>query len=194
MLGVVAGNVSRNVVPFERRRLVDASAAAPPAEPLVLPRARKPAWSTLAALGIATGLLAIALGTWAILSDARSSPAEKLSGANLEEALAILTASDASRVPLQGSVGRITLVATPDDRAALALDGLNPAPAEGGYEAWVVPPGSATPAPAGMFDGTERVVLLTRPVPSGTRVGVTLEREEGAGSPSRPLRLVATRP
>ncbi len=75
----------------------------------------------------------------------------------------------------------------------LALDGLGAAPDGRAYEAWVVPPGSATPLPAGTFHGTERVVLLTQPVPPGARVGVTLEQTGGVDHPSRPLRLAVER-
>ena len=50
-----------------------------------------------------------------------------------------------------------------------------------------------TPLPAGTFDGDERIVMLTRPAPPGSRVGVTLEANGGADRPTRPLRVVAER-
>ena len=85
------------------------------------------------------------------------------------------------------------LVAAPDDAALLVLNGLGRAPDGNVYEAWVVPPGSATPMPAGTFDGSDRIVPLTRPAPPGARVAVTLEADGGSERPTRPLRLVAER-
>jgi len=73
------------------------------------------------------------------------------------------------------------------------LDGLGAAPDGREYEAWVVSPASATPIPAGTFDGTKRIVLLTRAAPPGARVAVTLEVDGGVDRPTRPLRLVAER-
>ena len=57
----------------------------------------------------------------------------------------------------------------------------------------MVPSGSATPVAAGTFDGSERIVLLSRPAPPGARVAVTLETAGGLERPTRPLRLVAER-
>ena len=172
---------------------------ATPAAPVVLsalelPRARRPGWPTLASLAIATGLVALGLGGWAIVSGAGDDIAAGLGSTQLEEALTILAAPGAERVPLHGSLGRIVLVAAPDGSAVLALDGLGVAPAGRDYEAWVVAPGSATPAPAGTFDGSGRIVLLTRPAPPGARVAVTLEANGGVSRPTRPLRLVAELP
>ena len=172
---------------------------ATPAAPVVLlalelPRARRPGWPTLASLAIATGLVALGLGGWAIVSGAGDDTAAGLGSTQLEEALTILAAPGAERVPLHGSLGRIVLVAAPDGSAVLALDGLGVAPAGRDYEAWVVAPGSATPAPAGTFDGSGRIVLLTRPAPPGARVAVTLEANGGVSRPTRPLRLVAELP
>ena len=146
---------------------------ATPAAPVVLsalelPRARRPGWPTLASLAIATGLVALGLGGWAIVSGAGDDTAAGLGSTQLEEALTILAAPGAEREH-GGAVGR-------------------------DYEAWVVAPGSATPAPAGTFDGSGRIVLLTRPAPPGARVAVTLEANGGVSRPTRPLRLVAELP
>lgn len=190
----MAGSVSARLLPLDEREPVDASPAAPASlAPVELPRARRPGWPTLAALGIATGIVAIGLGAWAIVSDSGSERAPGLEGAQLDRALAILAAPRAERVPLRGSVGRIVLVVAPDGGAALSLAGLGPAPEGREYAAWVVPPRSATPLGAGTFDGSDRVVLLTRHVAPGARVGVTLEEAGGVGRPTRPLRLVAER-
>jgi len=162
-----------------------------PLPPLVLPRARKPTWPTLAALAVATGLAAVGLGAWALLSEAR--PTDPPTAAGDDRALAVLTDSTAVRYPLRNAVGRIALVVTGDGAAVLTLDGLGPAPDGSVYQAWVVPPGSAAPLPSGTFDGTERVVSLTRPVAPKALAAVTLEPSPGADRPSRPLRLTATR-
>ena len=161
--------------------------------PVELPAARRPGWPTLASLAIATGLVALALGAWAAVSAANEDAARSSARPELDRTLSLLGAADAERVALSGSVGRIVLVARPDGEALLALNGLGTAPAGREYEAWVVPAGSATPVPAGTFDGTNRIVLLTRRAPPGARVAVTLEAEGGVERPTRPLRLVAER-
>ncbi len=171
---------------------------AAPATPLVLaelelPRGRRPGWPTLAALAIATGVVALGLGGWAVVSGTTPERQTRLEGTRLDRALAVLADRHAARIPLRGSVGRIVLVVASDDTALLALDGLGAAPDGRRYQAWLVPPGSATPVPAGAFDGRDRVVLLTRPVRSGARLGVTLEPAAGVDSPTRLLRLVAER-
>ena len=161
-------------------------------EPVEPPRARRPGWPTLASLAIATGLVALGLGAWAIVS-AADDPARSADRPELDRSLSLLGAPDAERVPLRGSVGRIVLVARPDGAALLALNDLGLAPHGREYEAWVVPSGSATPVAAGTFDGSERIVLLSRPAPPGARVAVTLETAGGLERPTRPLRLVAER-
>ena len=161
--------------------------------PVELPRARRPGWPTLASVAIATGLVALGLGAWAIVSAANDDAARGIERPELDRALSLLGAPDAERVPLRGSLGRIVLVARPDGAALLALNGLGLAPDGREYEAWVVPPGSATPGRAGTFDGSQRIVLLSRPAPPGARVAVTLETDGGVDRPTRALRLVAER-
>lgn len=177
-------------------------AAVPPVEatsslPTLLPsvelrRARRPGWATLAALAIATGLAAIGLGAWSVYAEARAEPAT-VSAPSAEQALAVLADASAERFPLRGSVGRIALVVTDAGAAALALDGLGPAPPGRVYRVWVVRPGSATPVGDAAFDASSRAVPLERRIPAGTRVGVTLEPSGDAMRPSRPLRLSAVR-
>jgi hypothetical protein len=180
-------------VSFAERAPLEATPAAPTTlEPVALPRARRPGWPMLASLAIATGLVALALGAWAIVSGSDEDTGG-LHGAQLDRALSLLTAPGAERIALAGSVGRIVLVADREGAALLSLSGLGAAPDGYDYEAWVVPPGSATPLPAGTFVGTERVVLLSRAAAPGSRVGVTLEADGGGERPTRPLRLVAER-
>jgi hypothetical protein len=47
---------------------------------------------------------------------------------------------------------------------------------------------------AGLFDGSEQFVPLTRPVDRGAQVSVTLEDDGGVGMPSKAPRLYAVRP
>jgi hypothetical protein len=189
----VARTSSAQIVPFTERASLEATPAAPVSlAPVELPRARRPAWPTLASLAVATGLVALGLGGWAIVAGA-DDESVGLDGAQLDRALSLLAAPGTERIPLAGSVGRVVLVAGRDGAAVLSLTGLGSAPQGYDYEAWVVPPGSATPVPAGTFDGSERLVLLSRPAPPGSRVAVTLEANGGADRPTRPLRLVAER-
>jgi anti-sigma-K factor RskA len=84
------------------------------------------------------------------------------------------------------------VTAGPLGTAQLAVSGLDEAPAGRVYEAWVIAGGRA-PQPAGLFAGGRKVVVqLTRPVPPGSTVAVTLERAGGAKAPTTPI-LVSTR-
>ena len=160
--------------------------------PVELPRSRRPGWPTLAALAVTTGLAAIGLGAWSVVSETRS---ESTAGedAAVERSLAVLADSSAVRYPFRGSVGRLALVVTESDEAVLALDGLGHAPAGSTYRVWLVAKGSATPVGDAAFDATSPVVALERRIPPGTRVAVTLEPAADTARPSRPLRLVAVR-
>jgi hypothetical protein len=188
------GSTRVQLVALERPEEVpEASPGAPvPFPALEVPKARKPGWPTLAALAIACGVVAIALGAWALVAEVTAS-SDPTRSASDERALALLTDASAERYPLRGSLGRIALVVGRRNNALLALDGLGAAPAAATYAVWVVPPGSAVPRLAGTFDAAERAVPLTRPVPPGARVGVTLERSPAPERPSRALRLVAVR-
>jgi hypothetical protein len=173
---------------------VDASPPRPLVlQPIELPRARRPGWPTLAALAIATGLAAIGLGAWSVLTEARSTPSAGENAA-VERSLAVLADSSAVRYPFAGSVGRVALVVASSGEAVLALDGLGPAPAGSTYRVWLVAQGSATPVGDAAFDGTSPVVALERRIPPGTRVAMTLEQAADTTSPSRPLRLSTVRP
>jgi hypothetical protein len=190
----MAQGAPASVVPLERASdIVESTAPRPIAlAPVELPRARRPGWPTLAALAIATGLAAVGLGAWSLLAEARSEPSAAV-GTTVAQALAVLTASDATRYPFRGSVGRIALVVTNSGDAVLTLDGLGPPPEGSVYRAWFVPDGSATPVGDASFDAATPVVGLERRVPLGTRVAVTLEPSGDATRPSRPLRLSAIR-
>jgi anti-sigma-K factor RskA len=60
---------------------------------------------------------------------------------------------------------------------------VDPAPVGKTYEIWVIQAG--TPVPAGTFAGGDRVaVTLTRKIPDGAIVAVTLERAGGVANPT----------
>ena len=176
--------------------MLDASPGTPvPLPALDLPRARRPGWPTLAALAAGCGVVAILLGAWAVVAEVRSgSEAQSPANPALDKAVGILAGASTERLPLRGSMGRITLVVGAGERAVLALDGLGRAPEGRSYAAWLVPPGSATPVRVATFSGNEPLVLLSRRVGRGARVGVTLEGSPPPDRPSRALRLVAARP
>ena len=99
---------------------------------------------------------------WGAIVSGADEETTGLDRAQLDLALPLLAAPGAERIPLRGSVGRIVLVADRAGAALLSLAGLASAPDGYDYEAWVIPPESATPLPAGVFDGRERIVLLSR--------------------------------
>jgi hypothetical protein len=165
-----------------------------PLPPVQVEPPRKPSWPTLAALAIATGVAAVGLGVFALVTDDGSEPAAPPTIPGIERTLAVLADSKAERYPLQRSVGRIVLVVDSLDRAVLTLDGLGRAPAGMTYHAWLVAPGSAEPVAVAMFDASSPVVPLAQQVLPGARVAVTLEPSSRATRPSRSLRLVALRP
>jgi anti-sigma-K factor RskA len=84
-------------------------------------------------------------------------------------------------VGLSGANG--SLIVSPAREGTLVVRNLDPAPAGKTYEAWVIKGG--TPLPAGTFTGGGRVAfVLTRPVPDGAIVAVTLERAGGVAKPT----------
>jgi anti-sigma-K factor RskA len=168
----------------ELARLVDTAAAlgfaapplAPPAElrgrildaaradrPGVVPL--RPRWAyPVAAVAAVAACAAIALGIYAAsLKSQLDSRAQ---------ALHTLT--------LNGAAGSVVVGHRGD--AALVVSGLRPAPAGKTYEVWVIRGGTANPA--GLFRGTPATVHLTRRVPAGSVVGVTLEPAGGSARPT----------
>jgi anti-sigma-K factor RskA len=127
--------------------------------PNVVPLRRR--WSTpWVATVAAAAALALGLGLWATLgTNGPSRPTQRLA--------------------LQGATG--TLSVNPSGHAFMSLAGIRPAPAGKTYEIWVIEGGK--PAPAGTFmrAGT---VSVTRDVPRGSTVAVTLERAPGASAPT----------
>ena len=84
-------------------------------------------------------------------------------------------------VPLTGAKGSVVVSG---GSGALVVSDLAPAPAGKTYEAWVVQGEHASPA--GTFAGGGRtiVIRLTRDLPAGAVVAVTLERAGGVDQPT----------
>lgn len=84
-------------------------------------------------------------------------------------------------VDLSGATG--SLIVSSEHEGTLVVKGLPPAPAGKTYEAWVIQ--AEKPLPAGTFSGGDRVAfVLTRKVPDGAIVAVTLEPAGGVEQPT----------
>ena len=144
-----------------------------------------PAAASVAAVAAS---VAIGLGIWAA-SLSSSLQEERDARSDQERAFEVLARPDAERTALRGASG--TLVVAPTGEAALVVSDLDPAPEEKTYEAWVIVGGE--PRPAGLFEASTgpTVVNLTRPVPDGATVAVTIEDEKGADQPQGPFVLTA---
>jgi anti-sigma-K factor RskA len=123
------------------------------------PRWVFPATATVAAVAACA---AIALGVWtAILNNRLDARPEA--------------------VALEGTNG--SLIVSPAGEATLLVDELDSAPPGKTYEAWVIQNGD--PLPAGTFAGGGRIAfVLTRKVPAGAVIAVTLERAGGVQKPT----------
>ena len=151
-------------------------------------------WIVAAGLAAAAfAVAAVGLAAWAVslssssdnqrraASEARALARDRARG------LAVLSGPKSKRITLTGAKGRLVLVVAPSGQAVLIVSGLDRAPAGKSYEAWVL--SGKTPEPAGLFAGGPELVLpLSRPVPRGAQVAVTLEPARGADWPtSKPL-------
>jgi anti-sigma-K factor RskA len=159
------------------RILTEAKSERPNVVPL------RPRWTFRAAASVAAvaASVAIALGVWAASLSGQLED-EREARADVARAAAVLAAADATRIPISGAEG--ILVVAPTGEAALVVSRLAPAPEGKTYEAWVIERGR--PKPAGLFEAQadRTVVGLTRPVPRGAIVAVTLERSGGVAQPT----------
>lgn len=145
------------------------------------PRSRNRWTPVLAAATAVAAGAAIALGIWAasLHSDLDSTRSARARDA---QALAVLSSPQATRIPLTGASGALTVV--PSGDAVLAVSRLRAAPSGKTYEAWVIE--GTTPKRAGLFEGGgDDVVRLTRPVSRGATVAVTVERKGGVDAPTQ---------
>jgi anti-sigma-K factor RskA len=127
---------------------------------------------TLGAVAAMAATVALALGIWgASVAGDRD---------QLRQAL------QARVISLPDGTGRLHV--EPDGDATLVVDRAQAPPGKD-YELWVFE--GATPRPAGVFDGGRDVVRLTRPVPRGASVAMTLERDGGVDAPTtKPLFVI----
>jgi hypothetical protein len=165
------------------------------ARPVELPGESWPSTATLAGITLAVAGAAIVLVAVALALQVRGDGGAGSGAADAEtqRALALLSKPSTERIALERTNGAIVLAVGTGGLAALVLDDLAPAPAGKAFEAWVVGPASGSMSPAAVFSGEKKVVLLSRPVPAGATVGVTVESAAGVDAPTQPLRLVATR-
>lgn len=140
-------------------------------------------WALPAAASVAAvaATAAIGLGIWASLLRSDLDGAQE-ARTSLEQVVSVI--SDPGSERFSASVGRGTLVVSPTGAAALVLSNLDPAPSGKTYEIWVAEDGA--PKPAGLFQiaGDRTHVALTRTVPKGATVLVTLEPAGGTTKPS----------
>jgi len=87
------------------------------------------------------------------------------------------------RYTIEGA--RATLLVDRAGGAVLSVRRLPPPPTGRGYEVWVISGGSATPA--GWLRGS--LTALTRPVPPGASVAVSIEPRGGSRRPTGPILL-----
>src|SRR5438105_8027635 len=159
------------------RILVQARAERPNVVPL------RPAWrSWPMAVAAMAAAVAIGLGIW-VASLSNSLDRQRSARDQQDRILSIVSDPAARHFSLSGSHG--TLVVSRTGAAALLVSNLGHAPRGKTYEAWVIR--NWSPRRAGIFsDATS--FRLTRPVPEGAVVAVTLERRGGVDAPTgRPI-------
>jgi anti-sigma-K factor RskA len=136
---------------------------------------RRWALPTAATLAVGASCAAIGVGIWAVrLSN--DVGRERVD----TRALSIVADPNATRFPLIGAEGSVVI--TPRREAALVVSGLARAPRGKTYELWVLV--AEQPRPAGTFGGGGKrsLVALTRKVPRGSRVSVSLEPAGGSST------------
>jgi anti-sigma-K factor RskA len=135
--------------------------------PNVVTLRRRWALPTAATLAAAATIAAIGLGIWA---------------GSLHSQLGDERAAAAEVRTLVGADGSLVVARSGD--AALVVRKLGPPPPGKTYEAWVIEAG--TPRPAGTFtaSGGRTAFGLTRPVPTGAIVAVTVEPAGGRNRPT----------
>jgi anti-sigma-K factor RskA len=179
----LAYDVDLSPAPETLERRILESARAERSDVVRLPRR----WAIpAAALGVATTAAAIVLGIWAVhLSN--SVDHQKRIGKDQKSLIDIL--SDCSKTPMKGGSGAVCVA--PTERAVLIADNLSPASPGKTYEAWVIT--GKHVKPAGLFRGGagRKYVQLTRPVPAGAKVAVTLEKRGGVSAPTGAILLKA---
>jgi hypothetical protein len=181
--GALAYDVDLPAVPetLERRILESARAE----RPNVVPLPRR--WALpAAALGVASAAAAIVLGIWAVHL---SNSVDRQKQIRKDQKSLIDILSDCAKTPMRGGSGAICVA--PTKQAVVIADNLSPASPGKTYEAWVITGGRVRPS--GLFRGGagRRYLELTKPVPAGATVAVTLEKRGGVSAPTGAILLKA---
>jgi len=164
------------------RRILEAARAE---RPNVVPLPRR--WAIPAAtLTVASLAAAIVLGIWAAHL---SNSLDHQQQIRKDQNGFIDVLSDCKSTPTQGGNGSVCVA--PTRKAVLAVDSLEAAGKSKTYEAWVI--AGKRVEPAGLFQGGpgRRYLQLTKPVPTGATVAVTLEKRGGVPAPTGAILLKA---
>jgi anti-sigma-K factor RskA len=158
--------------PALRARILETARAE---RPNVVPM--RPRWAApVAAAAAIAACAAIGLGVWDV------SLHHRLDGAR-DQALV--------RVPVSGAAGSVVVAS--GGSGALVLSNLVAAPTGKTYEAWVIRGRAASPAGLFRGGGATTIVTLSRPIPAGAVVGVTIEPAGGSPAPTRAPFIVSRR-
>lgn len=163
-------------------------------------------WVAVAALVLLTISLATKIGALkdALLLESAREASLAATASRAQEVLDVLTAQKAQRVTLTAAksapVPTARAVYVPE-RGGLIFQASNMAPLPAGktYELWVIPANGTAPVPAGLFqpDTTGSASLVLPPLPKGVPAkafGITIERAEGASTPTAPIILSGVAP
>ena len=165
--------------PALRDRVLKQAHAERPASAASIPARRHFALPAFATFGVAAAAAAVVLGLWA------SSLSSSLDRKNA--ALGVLANASAKHMQL-GMDNQV--VVAPGGRAVV-VSSLSRAPSGKTYELWVIDRGGARPA--GLFArGGTGAILLSRTVPRGAQIGLSLEHAGGAKS--HPSQIIAVSP
>lgn len=155
------------------------------------PASRRRAWLVGGTAVAVAALAAAAVAAFAFdvveLADDEPSSSPAAALASLTErqarAISIMAQPGATRIPVVGAEERLLLIVGMEGDAVLIVSRLDRAPAGKTYEIWVI--SGNRPRPAGLFQGgRDTVVPLTRLVPKGATVALTLERLGGSLKPT----------
>jgi anti-sigma-K factor RskA len=148
------------------------------------PSRRRWAFPVAVAAAVAGGCAALALGFWAADLSQQVDDLQ-VQQQRADEAALVLANPNAERIPLEGADG-VLVVDSETQQGHLLVFGLEEAPEDMTYEAWVIE--GEQPVQAGLFSGGDdraTVVPLDAPVPAGAIVAVTVERAGGVPQPTQ---------
>jgi hypothetical protein len=159
-------------------------------------------WSAVAAMLVIAFALTVKIGSLRLELKQESAKlaAQSAESARAQRVLQVLTARGAQHVLLTAAnthpapSARAVYLASSGGLIFQAND-LAPLPAGKTYELWVIPADGKAPIPAGLFqpDAAGSASVILPPLPSGVPAkafGVTMERAEGAATPTAPILLV----